>query len=272
MYIKDFEYDGRRISDLGYIVCNIGSGSSVNEIDIGCNITFNTVKNNHSFVYSSTSATYENVFTTSFQIAKLDNCVIEDHISPLEEREINRWFSKKEYKKFKPLLDEKDDLDICFYGSFTVKPVTLGTDTIGFTLEFTGNSPFGYAEPIKSKHMILNTDDEMILYGDSDEITTIYPKVDVRCFSNGTLDIENKLTGNIVHIDNCENGETITIDGEYGIIHTDSDIHQKTLYSDFNYSYLDILADEHGSENAYSISLPCEIIISYSPIRKVGVH
>ena len=83
-----------------------------------------------------------------------------------------------------------------------------------------------------------------------------------------SLEIPNTVT----EIANCINGETITLDGTYKIAVTDNEKHKETLCSDFNYSYLDIVVDEEYSENVYSSTLPCEITVSYSPIRKVGVY
>lgn len=273
MHIVDFEYAHHRLSDFNCIACYIDSGIKSNENDIGCDITFNTVKNNHSSQRSVTSSTYDNVYTTTFDIMKnVCNTNVDDiYFNSVEIRELMFWLSRREYAKFKP-LDSVENLNICFYGSFNVKPISFGEDTIGFRLEFTSNAPYGYAESIQSKNMILQEHQTFSLYGDSDEMITLYPKVQIRCFANGKLNIHNQLTDNTVIIDNCVNGETITLEGEYKIIDTDDEEHQKTLYSDFNYSYLDILVDEYKSENIYEVSLPCEIIVSYSPIRKVGVY
>ena len=63
-----------------------------------------------------------------------------------------------------------------------------------------------------------------------------------------------------------------TLDGEYGIQITNMANEHDTFSSDFNYSYLDIeVREDDGYENEYEVSMPCEIIITYSPIRKVGV-
>lgn len=274
MYITDFEYAGHRLSEYSCIACHVGSSLDLSEIDIGCDITFNTVTNNYSSVRSITSSTYDNVYTTSFEITK-DFCNLDaDNIyfSPIEVRELIRWLNRREYFKFTPFDLNNELTNISFYGSFNVKPLAYGEHTVALRVEFTGNAPFGYADPIESKFMLLQENEEIHMFGDSDEIITIYPKTSFRCFANGTLKITNQLTGNEIVINNCVSGEIITLDGEFKIIDTDNENHKSTLYNDFNYSYFDILADEYNSENVYTVSIPCEITVSYSPIRKVGVY
>ena len=273
MYITDFEYAGRLLSEFNCMVCHVGSDSDLEEINIGCDITFTTVKNNHSSVHSVTSSTYDNVYTTSFDIAK-NFCELNDdniYFNEIETREIIRWLNRHEYKKFKPFDLNNDISNIVHYGSFNVMPLRYGENVIALRVEFTSNAPYGFAEPIQSKYMILAPNEEISIYGDSDEITTIFPTVQIRCFSSGDLEIENYLTGNKFEIKNCINGETITVDGEYKIIDTTDETHLSTIFNDYNYSDFDILVDEHNSENRYKVSLPCEITVSYSPIRKVGV-
>ena len=53
---------------------------------------------------------------------------------------------------------------------------------------------------------------------------------------------------------------------------TNNKDHELTLPNDFNYEYFDILVDEFDTINLYKVSSPCEIIVNYYPIRKVGVY
>ena len=66
MFVTDFEYADKRLSDFGYIVCHVNTESGLRDVDIGCDITFNTVKNNHSFVTkkfnSCTFCAFRNIF------------------------------------------------------------------------------------------------------------------------------------------------------------------------------------------------------------------
>lgn len=147
----DFEYAGKRLSDFGWITCHIDNRPGVSELDIGCDISFNTVKNNHSSIHYVTSTSYDNVCTSQpFEIMKNpcgknqeDLYAIRDEI-----RVLTRWLNRHEYKKFKPLYDSDEWADIHYYGSFNVKEKTIGDKIIGLVLTFTGNAPYGFGEQI----------------------------------------------------------------------------------------------------------------------------
>ena len=46
MFLIDFEYDGRMLSDFGFMICNITTNSGVETVSAGSNITWNTVTSN----------------------------------------------------------------------------------------------------------------------------------------------------------------------------------------------------------------------------------
>ena len=43
MYALDFEYDGRYLSDYGFVICNFGGASDMDVVSAGSKITFNSV-------------------------------------------------------------------------------------------------------------------------------------------------------------------------------------------------------------------------------------
>lgn len=270
----DFEYANRRLSDFGCIICSINGNSGDYELDIGCDITFAEVKNNHSSIHSKTSSSYDNVYTTTFDIIKY-NCNSDDDMfmTSLEARNIVKWLNRRNsYHKFRLINDISDESNVHYYGSFNVKQRMFGDKILGLTLTFKSNAPYGFADVVRNKFMMLNPSETITLYGDSDEYGLIYPKIEIRCFSdsNDVLEITNQTTGTTLHIDGCTSGETITLDGEHKIILSDKR-EQSIIANAFNYEYLDILVDEYETENIYSSTLPCELTISYLPIRKVGV-
>lgn len=274
MFITDFEYANKMLSDFGCMVCHLNTDAGMQETDIGCDITFNTVKNNHSSRHSVTSSTYENVYTTPFEIMK-NPCTNGDDIymTPQEARALTKWLNRREYHKFKLYNPYYDMTDICYYGSFNVKQIMLNGQILGLSLTFTSNAPYGFGEEIVFEAVTSENNETISIFGDGDEIGVIYPNVKVKCLASGELKITNKTTGNYVSIKSCSVDETIYMDGEHEVITTDNESHEETLYNDFNYEFLDIeIDDSDGCENTYEISIPCEITISYSPIRKVGVH
>lgn len=271
--VTDFEFANRRLSEFGFVVGHVTTSGDTKTISIGSEITFNTVKNNYSSVHSVTSSSYENVYTTELEIFKRNcNNNRDDMILSLSEiRQITKWLNRRGYHKFKP-FDCSMDEDIHHYGSFNVDIITIAGDAIGLYLHFTSNAPYSFGEACMTKHILLNSTDRMAIWGDGDEFHTIYPKVKIKCFSDGNLILTNHTTGNVIDIKNCKNGEIITIDGEHKVIFSSKEDIHSTLPNDFNYSYFDILIDEYGIQNEYSSTIPCEISVVYMPIKKVGAY
>ena len=276
MYAMDFEYADKRLSDFNCTTCTINSGGGVEDVNIGCDITFSTVKNYHTFMQSRTSSSYDSVYATDFQIMKNEEENGENKYFTYEEvRAIYRWLNRHEYSKFKPLPDDEQDYDVHYFGSFNIDEVFLNGRIIGLTLHFVSNAPYGFGEENQFHIAISEDNNTFSLYGDSDEVNyTIYPKVVIHCLSDigeDGLTIRNRTTGTMVHVKNCLENEILTIDGAYKIITSNNERHT-TLPNDFNYGYLDIAVNaDDDLENIYEVSAPCEITITYSPIRKVGV-
>ena len=274
MFVTDFEYADKRLSDMGYIMCHINTDSGIRDVDIGCDITFNTVKNNHSSVQYITSSSYDNVYSMSFDIIK-SKCGVsrEDiYLTNDEVRHLIKWLNRREYRKLKFINEENFGADVCYYGSFNVKQIMNGNRTIGLSLTFTSNAPYGFGEEINLEYDITNENKHFYLSGDGDEFGSIYPKITITFKQDcEEFSILNVTTGTTLFLKNCITNESITIDGEHKVILSDSTEHI-TLYNDFNYEYLDILVqDDDICENSYEVSAPCLINIQYSPIRKVGV-
>lgn len=274
MYVTDFEYANKRLSEFGCIVCSFDGASVIQDVDIGCDITFNTVKNNHSSVHSKTSSSYENVYTKTFDIMK-NPCGYQDddiYMTDTESRALVKWLNRHGYYKFKFYNPNFEVLDVCYYGSFNIRQRMLNGKIIGLTLTFTANTPYAFGDEILINTTISNVEVPLRIYGNSDEIGVIYPNMKIKCMESGIFEMKNNTTGTCVYIDNCIKGETIIMDGEHKLIDTDNETHKKTLFNDFNYEYIDIRTDEmNNCENIYDLSMKCELTIAYSPIRKVGV-
>lgn len=280
MYSTDFEYADKRLSDFECIVCTIDKNTGVEEINIGCDITFNTIKNNHSSIHSAVSSSYDDTYNTSFQIAKkcCSNNQNDVYFTHEEARYIYRWLNRRGHYKFKPYPLDDTYCDVCYFGSFNVDEVFVDGKIIGFTLRFRASAPYAFGDDNHMVFSITESGETFSIYGDGDESgIDIYPKVKIRCMTDtgeDGLKITNLTTGNYVFIANCIAGEEITLDGEYKMIISDNEEHMSTtLPNDFNYKYLDIKIDDENEylENVYEVSKPCEITIIYSPIRKVGV-
>lgn len=271
----DFEYADKRLSDFGWVVGHIDDTSGVIEVDVGCDIVFNTVKNNHSSIHYVTSTSYENVCTPpSFDIFKSpcgknqeDMYVFNDEVSLLV-----KWLNRHDYRKFKPLY-HSDNSDVHYYGSFNIKKKIVNDRVIGLVLTFNSNAPYGFGDNVNLEYEIFSENENIQIHGNSDELDVIYPHMTITLKEDGDLKIANVTTGKFTEIKNCVSGETIYINGEHKFIDSDNEEHKTTtLFNDFNYEYLSLhVEDDDYSENIFEVSLPCVITIGYYPIRKVGV-
>jgi phage-related protein len=271
MLITDFEYAGERLSDFGCIVCCINT-TAPDSISLGSNITFNTIKNNGTNISRLITTKYDEVYTCTFDIGKFYCSDPNDNeLSDIELSRLMRWLNRKEYHKFKPIYDNAQYDNVCFYGSFNATAIKLAGKVIGLTLTFTANSPFGYEDETEYNYIIENSGDMFYLYDTSDELGINYfKKVIITCTTSGDLTIANTNENRNTVIKNCVAGEILTLDCENKIITTSKESHTK-LCNDFNYNFPRLFNTYENRENIFTVSIPCEINIKYSPIRKVGV-
>lgn len=269
MQLIDFEYNGEKLSDYSLMLCNFDSSND--EIEIANSIEINKVKAPNSYKYMSVGYSYDDALTIDFSICKSmcnDNNIV---ISDVELNKIMRWLNRKRFCKFKPIYDDNSFKDVYFYGTFNIQPVKMGYDIIGLNLTFTTNAPFGFVDPLTYSYTFNATKAEFIINDTSDEVGHLYCDVTIKCLEAGDLKISNSLdSDNQVIIKNCTLNETITLRGEQKIIETDSASHSK-LYNDFNYNFLRINNTYDDTKNVFTSSLSCEMTVTYSPVRKVGL-
>lgn len=97
----------------------------------------------------------------------------------------------------------------------------------------------------------------------------IYPYAEIIMLEDGDLKIYNAIEGRETCINNCIEGEVITM--EYPIIKSSDPEHNKKIQNDFNWNFFRIANTYENSRNDLVIFTPCEIKIKYSPIVKVGL-
>lgn len=270
MYMKDFSYADRRLSDLGCIVAYINTSTS-NSVPLGSKLKFETIKNVATHIQRIVKVDYENPGTVTFDICK-DPC---NDVMVFDDTEISyimRWLNKKSYEKFCPIYDDGSYPEIYFRGSFNItSAIYVGSDIVGFTVEFTPNAPYGF-ETEKTISYSLDTNGTFEFYNNSDEYGYVYPsEFKITLNGEGNFEMSNSIdTSNTVKISNCVNGETITFDCQNKIIQTDSDSHS-SICKDFNYNFPRFKSTEYENENIFTVSMPCTISVTYSLIRKAGI-
>lgn len=264
MIAMDFEYDGRLLSDFGFMICNFDS-SDVNTISNGSTLTLNTVPMNNGEKHLLSGVKYDSCVSATFSICK-DICVYDNlEISVDENSSIMRWLNRKSFNKFK-IIDD-DYLDVYFESTFNVSRVVIGGKLVGYELEMLTNSPFGYKDPVKRVFTVNDTNTTNIIVDTSDEIGFIYPKMEIKILQDGELGITNEIENRTMTITGCVKDEIITIN--YPIIETNISSHN--IMDCFNFNFFRIANTPYESVNRIHFSLPCKATITYSPICKVVI-
>lgn len=268
MYAINFEYDGRYLSDYGFIICDFNSTSGANIVSAGSKITFNTVSRNKGKQYSLTSTQYDECIQTTFDICKNPDIYDDLIITDDEYRDLMRWLNRKEFLKFQIIDDEIfNERGTCFYeASFNIDKIKIREILYGIELTMETNKPFGYG---KERYVSLDFNDiskSYLIKDVSDEIGYTYPLIIINCNADGDLSICNETEGCTMIIKNCNAGEVISVDGNTQIISSSDSSHN--LYDDFNYEFFKISNTINRRNNRISVSLPCKLEIRYNPIIK----
>lgn len=266
MKCYDFFYDGEYLSEMGYVLCRFGSGG-MDTISNGSEITFNTVSSQYGQKFELANTEYEDCISATFQIC-IDPCNLNiQEISIDEMRKIMRWLNRKGFHKFK--LVDPEYTNIYFEASFNVSKIELDGILVGFELEMTTNSPYAHMEPItiQIKNGITEGTYERSLVCKSDDEGFIYPKMEITVNGAGDLEITNEFENRTTIIKNCSVGEVITLD--HPVIQTSNAEHK--IMDDFNWVFFRLAKTYKDDNNPITISLPCTIKLTYSPIVKVGI-
>lgn len=268
MRFEDFEYDGKQLSDLGYMVCEFGTNGNGVNIVKGATINLSTVSNSYGTKNYLVNSKYGNILEDTFQICK-NTCNNEDmEITVDEQRELGRWLNRKGYHSFRYLT--YDYLDFYFEATFNISYIEVGGKIYGLELEMTTNKPFALNKEKDYELEITEANQTMILINESDDEGCIYPHMRITIGNiSGDLKISNEVGDKIetTIIKNCTANEVITID--YPIIY--SSILSHKVHKDFNWKFFGISNTNNDRVNKITVSLPCKIEIGYSPAVKLGL-
>lgn len=266
MHMIDFSFNGKRLSDFGYMVAYLQTSHEMS-ISLGSELSFTTIRNPQTHTDKIVKSEYKNLDPVQFDIIKKYG----EKFTDMEMSHLMRWLNVKKYKKFEPIYDDASCGGVYFCGSFNLSAISVGANIVGFTLTFTPNSPFGYTNDQTNIYEITSENKTFSFYNYSDELGYLYPvSYEITTLKKGDLTIENNMdkSKNTV-IKNCKVDEMITIDCINKKISSDS-LHT-TLANDFNYVFPRFYNDENEIENVCTVSLPCTIKVTYSFPRKIGV-
>ena len=265
MEIIDFEYDGIRLSDKGYMMCYFGGLQD--QVSNGSEITFAEVPIQYGVRRAVAGTSYDTVLQTTFCICKrfCPDLSRDQTISVAEVRDLARWLTRKEYLPFVLLADGYSN--ITYFGTFQIELIRGNSSIIGLQLTMTTNSPFGWQNE-KTYSGTVSANGSLIVDDVSDEIGYLYGKMIVTCNSSGNLYIENSMdNGEKTTLLHCSSGETITF--SHPIIEQTNANHD--LASDFNYIFPKVSNTFYVTRNTFKFSLPCSVTFKYRPLAKIGV-
>lgn len=271
MYAYNFEYDGRLLSDFGFIVCHFDNDGGLDTADGGSEISFETAavhSGKRKFVVGSE---YKNCLSTSFQICKDPNghSDIEMVITADEFRQISRWLNRREYLWFHAFdWCDPEASRPWVRATFNLKRIDVANETVGIELNMTTDSPFGYGDEVVKQFNFTSETLTQTFLDENDEYGDTYPELTVTCGEAGTWTLEDDITGCSCEVENCVADEELHFSGESMIIETDSVTHANTIANDFNYDFFRFGNTPGERLNTITASGPCTVELRYRPIRK----
>lgn len=265
MYAEDFEYDGRRLSDYGLMICTFGSSSGTETVSTGAQINLTTVARFNNRRRSIVNANYAEYMKTTFYAAK-NPCVSDIDISPTEYREIVKWLNRRRFIPLRFLSLVGHSPDPCYFNAmFNIQKVTVGDRIVGIEMSVETDSPFGYGEQ-RIETVMPGFDRQDYIEYISDEVGFIYPRVKITLMEQGSLTIHNSLDKEDTVITNCSNGEVIIMDGDRQTLQTNFETHD--IYDCFNYNFIKLISHLNSGRNKFTSTVPCSIQFTYRPIMR----
>ena len=266
MYALDFEYDGRKLSDMGFIICDFNSPSGADTISAGSTIAFNTTAQHSGKRFGLSSTKYDECIEATFHICKHPDISEDMVITDMEYRALMRWLNRREFLRFH-IIEDDEFSRACYYdASFNISRIEINKKLYGLELQMVTNRPFGYGKEVRYAHKITNVPMDIKVIDISDEMGYTYPDLTILCAADGDFEICNNTLDCTMAIKNCKVGEKIEIAGGSQIIQTSRGDH--AIYNDFNFQFLRIGNSPCNNENILTINMPCDLEIRYAPIIK----
>ena len=294
MKAYDFEFNNRRLSEFGMILCQFGGSNGVETITDGASISFTTVPTMNGSKHNLTSVSYEDCLEATWQICKHSCSGGIQEITPIEHRNLTAWLVRKKFLKLK-ILDESN-IDLYHEAKIDVSRIEIDGKLYGFELTVKTNRPFALKADVDAYPQHTVDENDEIIYGTQDgdryqyyslgkvykaslndtsyEEGYIYPQMEITIgniddipVNERNLTIHNSIENREMYIANVSTNEVIILD--YPVIQSSDSSHN--IQNDFNWTFFRIANTYDNSRNDLVISLPCSIKIKYSPIVKVGL-
>ena len=160
MKAYDFEFNNKRLSEFGMVLCQFGGSKGLETVTDGTAISFTTVPSAGGLKHNLTSSQYEECLEVTLQVCKYScNGGIQE-ITPTEHRNFTSWLCRKRFLKLK-ILDE-DNIDLYHEAKIDVSRIEIDGKTYGFELNIQTNRPFALKE---AKTISINCKEGNEVYG-----------------------------------------------------------------------------------------------------------
>lgn len=266
MYACDFRYDGKLLSEYGFVVCEIDGDNGVDRVEVGADITFNKVSRFSGKKHSLTSTEFGDCLTTTFDICYLPDGVNPTVIDSVTYRTIAAWLNRRDFHRFELINDQ----GIYYNASFTLNKILCDDMLYGIELTLETDSPFAYREKVEKQFEVTDSSEQTITikaYEDLGDIGGyIYPSMTITCNEAGNLVVKSSTNDSEMRINNVSAGEVITVDGDTLEVSTSLDSHK--LYDDFNFDFFRLSQHSMEAENKFTVTPKSTVVISYTPMVK----
>ena len=261
--ISDFIFDGRSLSEFGYVALFDGNSDTLNV----SNMEYATIQGARSDVVQKAGYKYPENYSTTFSIIK-NNCdsYEDEELTNDDISEITRWLVRKQYKWFRFVEDEVEPGDdIWFMARFDISKEMIGGRCMSLNLSMETNAPYGFTK----KYMYKFTKSPFKLATHSDEEGYIYPDFEITILESGDLEITNYEEQRVTSLKNCVAGEVIHFYGENNQQIESTVDHDYVV--EYNYKPPRLISQYSKYDNNFIVNLDCEIYCSFRGRRKVGL-
>lgn len=235
----DFEFNNKRLSEFGMMLCQFGGSQGLETITDGAEISFATVPIMGGSKHNLTSSQYEDCLETTLQICKYSCNDGVREITPIEHRNLTSWLCRKKYLKFK-ILDEQN-IDLYHEAKINVSRIEIDGKLYGLELAISTNRPFALKEP---KTITINCTEGQEVYGwekyqtDPEIIKLGYvTSTNANAYPQGKVDAD----GNIIEGEHTDGYQYVSV----GQVYTKS-INDTSYEEGFIYPYAEITVKSDG--------------------------
>ena len=145
MKAHDFEFNNKRLSEFGMVLCNFGGSKGLDTVTDGAQISFTTIPVMGGSKHNLVSTNYEDCLESTVQICKYSCDGGIQEITAVEHRNLTAWLCRKKFLKLKFL--DASNIDLYHEAIINVSKIELDGKLIGLELEIKTNRPFALKEP-----------------------------------------------------------------------------------------------------------------------------